>query len=174
MRLRTLFLFVALLLTAVACSSATSGGVAAAESSSAADQAVAPQTSAASDEATDGAATVPVGEPAATLTIGDQTWNFDVLVCAISIAEEGQIAVGSTITALNDDTRLALTTHPSSGAFADFTDFEFENPAIDFGSDAASTSIALQKNSFTGTGEFVDQTTDSLELIPGTFSGICR
>lgn len=74
---------------------------------------------------------------------------------------------------MNSEFRFALNSHETGGDFADFMNFEVGEKAVNFRSDATKTNITLAEDSFTGTGEFVDLTTDSLDLIPGTFSGSC-
>lgn len=199
MKLRRLLLFVSLLLVATACGSSTSEGVSAAELATATDEAPVPQTSSASDDEADPAAGLSTedvladaeesidglvdsleeaqevaGGGSATLTVGDQSWTFEPLLCAFGEDEIGQEGATFVVSSIQDGTQLYLSIDETWGHSAGLNDIsDFENPSVSLDSTGPYTNITLDGTSFTGTGEFLDNTSESFDRLPGTFEGTC-
>lgn len=129
----------------------------------------------------------PFDPGSATLTIGDQTWEFDSFVCAF-----GHEATSSDVYSFSSDSRgehegaavqMQANIRDDSGEgryegdglthdvfITDISDFE--NPSIDlqfFGP----SGIVIDGNTVTAEGLFDDELTDEIEEIPGTLEATC-
>ena len=129
----------------------------------------------------------PFDPGSATLTIGDQTWEFDSFVCAF-----GHEATSSDVYSFSSDSRgehegaavqMQANIRDDSGEgryegdglthdvfITDITDFE--NPSIDFQFFGPS-GIVIDGNTVTAEGLFDDALTDEIEEIPGTLDAAC-
>jgi hypothetical protein len=123
----------------------------------------------------------------ATLTIGDQTWEFDSFLCAF-----GHGATQSDVYSFSSDTRgdhegvrvqVQANIRDESGAGryagADLTHQVYitdvtnlGNPTIDLEFNAPE-GIQIDGNDLTAEGEFDDKLTDTIEAIPGTLVARC-
>ena len=203
MKLRTIFLAAALALAAVACggsdtvevpaatantaddaaagdtttSDVTSSGVTSSDATdTASDEDVVVDAQESVDEITESVAEAQAvnGGGSATLTVGDQSWTFDSVLCAIGEEEIGQDGAVFVLSSLQDGIQLYLDITEQFGHSASLSDTsDFENPSVSLDSTGPYTDIILDGTSFTGTGEFLDSTTESAERAPGTFSGTC-
>jgi hypothetical protein len=123
----------------------------------------------------------------ATLTIGDQTWEFDSFLCAF-----GHDATQSDVYSFSSDTRgdhegvrvqVQANIRDSSGAGrfegADLSHDVFitdvtnlGNPIIDLSFNAPE-GIRIDGNDLTAEGQFDDKLTEEIEAIPGTLVARC-
>lgn len=112
------------------------------------------------------------GGGSASLTVGDQTYQFDSVLCAFGEDEIGQEGAEFVLSAIADGTQLYFSID-SFGHSVSLDDIEdFENPRVSlasFGDDF----IQIDGRSASGDAEFMDSTSDSLDLIAGSFEATC-
>lgn len=136
-------------------------------------------TSAAEDLADDVASSLQdvqdaAGGGGATLTVGDMTYEFESLLCAFGPEQIGQEGAELVVSSLQDGTQFYVSID-SFGHNVSLNDIEdFENPSVSLTSEfGAGEFIELDGKDFSGSVDFIDDTTDSLEPVPGSFSGTC-
>jgi hypothetical protein len=108
-----------------------------------------------------------------TLTVGDQSWTYSPVLCAFGPEEIGQEGAEFVLSSIQDGKQMyvSIDVFGHSVSLNDVEDFE--NPSVSLGSFGGEEFISLDGKSFSGSAEFLDDTTDSFETIPGTFSGTC-
>lgn len=112
------------------------------------------------------------GGGGATLTVGDETWTFDSLLCAFGPDEIGQEGAEFVVSSLQDGTQFYVSID-SFGHSVSLDDIEnFADPSVSLRS-TGDDFIVLDGKNFSGAAEFMDGTTDSFETTSGTFSGTC-
>lgn len=190
-RARSLALLAALVLVLAACGdddASESPGTTEATPTTAAGEASETTVAAGDDgEGTDGdldpPATYDTGDQGfATLTVGDQTWEFQGVLCAFGEEEIGQEGAEFVLSSLQDGLQLYVSID-SFGHSVSINDIEdFENPSVGFvaggpiaavvGGDA--DIVSVDGNQVTATGLFLDETDeDSFEGVEGTLTATC-
>lgn len=106
-----------------------------------------------------------------TLTVGDRSWTFDAVRCAFGEEEIGQEGAEFVLSGIQD----GLQGYVSIDTFGDFVSLDdisdFENPSVSLS--AGGATIVVDGKNVSGTGEFIDGTSDTFEYVTGTFSGTC-
>lgn len=107
-----------------------------------------------------------------TLTIGDDTWTFDSLLCAFGEEQIGQEGAEFVLSSIQDGLQayVSIDTFGYSVSVDDISDFQ--NPSVSYSTFQDAT-IDLDGKSVGGEGLFVDGTADGFTEIAGTFSGTC-
>lgn len=111
----------------------------------------------------------------ASLTIGDETWDFDGVLCAIGEEETGQEGAEFVLSAIQDGLQLYISID-SFGHTVTLDDIEdFENPSVSWASSFMNEDefIMVDGRSVSGETEFMDGTTDSMDTVAGSFEGTC-
>ena len=112
------------------------------------------------------------GGGSATLTVGDQSWTFDTVLCAFGEDEIGQEGAEFVLSSLQDGMQMYASID-SFGHLVSLDDIEdVENPSVSLSS-TGDTSIMIDGNTVTAEAEFFDNTTDSLDTVTGTFTATC-
>lgn len=111
---------------------------------------------------------------AASLTIGDETWDFDGVLCAFGPDEIGQEGAEFVLSAIADGVQFYLSID-EFGHSASIHDVEnFEDPTVSWDSDTnADEFINLSGKEASGEVGFVDYETDLMEAVPGSFEATC-
>ncbi len=118
-----------------------------------------------------------VGGGSATLTVGDQVWTFNSVLCAFGEEQIGQPGAEFNLSAIQDGLQLyvSIDSFGHSVTLDDITDFE--NPSVQLGAGFAGGNpeefIVVDGKNVTATASFVDGTTDSFEGIEGTLEATC-
>lgn len=108
-----------------------------------------------------------------TLTIGNDTWEFDSVLCAFGEEEIGQEGAEFVLSSIQNGLQ-AYVSIDSFGESVSIDDIEdFENPSVSYTSFGDDATITIDGKDVSGLGTFLNNTTDGLEQVPGTFSGTC-
>jgi hypothetical protein len=122
-----------------------------------------------------------VGGGSATLTVGDQTWTFDSVLCAFGEDQIGQEGAEFNLSAIQDGLQLYASID-SYGHVVTLDDIQdFENPSVSLeagGPTAAMVGgdeefIVLDGKNVSATTLFVDDLTDAMEGVEGTLEATC-
>lgn len=113
----------------------------------------------------------------ASITVGDETWSFDGVLCAIGEEQTGQEGAEFVLSAIGDGVQLYISID-DFGHSVSLTDIEdFENPSVAL---EASTLmggdqefIVLDGKSVHGDADFMDIESESLDTTAGSFEGTC-
>lgn len=112
------------------------------------------------------------GGGSATLTVGDQEWVFDSVLCAIGEEETGQEDAEFVLSSIQDGTQFYISID-SFGHSVNFDDIEnFEDPSVSLASIGEDFIVVDGKN-VSGETEFADGTAEGFATVPGSFSGTC-
>ena len=113
------------------------------------------------------------GGGSATLTVGDQTWTFEPVLCAFGPEQIGQEGAEFVLSSLQDGMQMyfSIDSYGQSASINDVKDFA--NPSVSVSTLPNGAVIAIDGKNFSGTGDFYDDTTESFETVSGTFSGTC-
>lgn len=122
-----------------------------------------------------------VGGGSATLTVGDQTWTFDSVLCAFGEDEIGQEGAVFNLSAIQDGLQLyaSIDSFGHSVTLDDIEDFENPSVALEAGGPIASLTggeeefIELDGKNVSAAAAFVDNTTDEIETTEGTLEATC-
>lgn len=124
----------------------------------------------------------PGDEPAAgfgsaSLTVGDDSWDFSPVQCAFGAEQIGQEGAEFNLSAIQDGLQLYLSID-SYGHSASLKDVEdFENPSVsldtEFGPSQDSEFIEVSGKAISGEAEFVDDTRDPPREVAGSFEATC-
>ena len=202
MNIRTVCISVLLLLAASACGGSSDGAVATASSGSSGDGQSAPASDGGSDSSPSSDDLVPVDEAvedlldsneeafedladtleqtqdavgggSMVLTVGDETWTFEPVLCAFGPEQIGQEGAEFVLSSIQDGKQMYVSID-SFGHSVSLDDIEdFANPSVSVSTFGGGEFIMLDGKSFSGSAEFLDDTSDSFETIAGTFSGTC-
>jgi hypothetical protein len=119
------------------------------------------------------------GGGSATLTVGDQTWTFGSVLCAIGEDQTGQAGAEFVLSAIQDGLQLYASID-SFGHNVSINDIaEYENPsvALEAGFFETEDFIVLSGKNVTATASFVDTSPgyefESLEGVDGTLEATC-
>ncbi|MEZ5244328.1 MAG: hypothetical protein R2707_04460 [Acidimicrobiales bacterium] len=114
------------------------------------------------------------GGGSATLTVGDQTWTFDSVLCAFGEEMIGQEGAVFNLSSIQDGLQMyaSIDSFGHSLSLNDIKDFE--NPSVDLSSAfGAGEFIQLDGKDVTAEVGFMDGTSDDFAEIPGTFTATC-
>lgn len=123
-----------------------------------------------------------MGGGSATLTIGDQTWEFDSVLCARGAEETGRDDTPFVLSSIQDGLQLDATINTEFGhsvSINDITDFENPSVAWSAGGPLGALSggddeiIQVDGDQVTVEADFVDDTGDAMETTPGTLTATC-
>ncbi|HSL57121.1 MAG TPA: hypothetical protein VK866_04695 [Acidimicrobiales bacterium] len=123
-----------------------------------------------------------VGGGSAVLTIGDETWEFDSVLCAVGPDETGRDDTPFVLSSIQDGLQLDATINTEFGhsvSINDITDFENPSVAWSAGGPIAAISggeadiIEVDGKDVRAEGEFFDDLGESLETTPGTLTATC-
>ncbi len=114
-----------------------------------------------------------VGGGSAMLTVGDESWTFEPVLCAFGPEEIGQEGAEFVLSSIQDGKQMyfSIDSFGHSVSLDDVTDFE--NPSVSLSSVRGEDFILIDGKNFSGSAEFRDDTTESFETVSGTFSGTC-
>lgn len=113
------------------------------------------------------------GGGSATLTVGDESWTFEGVLCAFGPEEIGQEGAEFVLSSIQDGKQMyfSIDSFGHSASIDDVVDFE--NPSVSLSTFGGGDFIEIDGKSFSGTADFIDGTTDLFETVPGSFSGTC-
>ncbi len=114
------------------------------------------------------------GGGSATLTVGDQSWTFDSVLCAFGEEMIGQEGAEFNLSSIQDGMQMYATID-SFGHSVSLDDIvDFANPSVSLSSGFGSDDfIVLDGKNVTAEVGFLDGTTDDFNEIPGTFTATC-
>lgn len=121
------------------------------------------------------------GGGSATLTVGDETWNFDSVLCAFGEEQIGQEGAEFVLSSIQDGLQLYASVD-SFGHSVSLNDInDFENPSVSLTADKFSASMAggsaefvtLDGTRVEATAPFLDDTSDGMETVEGTLQADC-
>ncbi len=112
------------------------------------------------------------GGGSATLVVGDQQWTFDSVLCAFGEDQIGQEGAVFNLSSIRDGLQVyaSIDSYGHSVSLNDIEDFE--NPSVSLDA-AGGEFITLDGKSITADAEFRDDTSESFDTIPGTFTATC-
>lgn len=114
-----------------------------------------------------------VGGGSATLTVGDQTWTFDSVLCAFGEEQIGQEGAEFNLSAIQDGLQLYASVD-SFGHSVSLNDIQdFENPSVSLDAFPGDAEIVLDGKNVAATASFVDSTSDSFEGVEGSLEAAC-
>lgn len=110
----------------------------------------------------------------ATFTAGDQTWDFDAVLCAFGEDEIGQEGAEFVLSSVQDGLQLYLSID-SFGHTMSLNDVkDFENPSVALSElPTDSEFLILDGKNVTGEAALYDEGDDTLTEIPGTVEATC-
>lgn len=110
----------------------------------------------------------------ASLTVGDETWDFDGVLCAFGPDEIGQEGAEFVLSAVADSVQFYLSID-EFGHSASIHDVEnFEDPTVSWDSDMnADGFITVSGKEASGEVGFVDYESELMESVPGSFQATC-
>lgn len=112
------------------------------------------------------------GGGSASLTVGDQTYEFDSVLCAFGEDEIGQEGAEFVLSAIADGTQFYVSID-SFGHSVSLDDIEdFENPSVSLASQGDDF-IEIDGRSASGDAEFLDGTSEGFDTQPGSFEATC-
>lgn len=112
------------------------------------------------------------GGGSATLTVGDQTWDFESVLCAFGEDEIGQEGAELVVSSLQDGLQFYVSID-SFGHMVSLDDIaDFENPSVSlYTSD--DDFIQVDGKNISGEAGFIDSNSDSFDTIDGSFQATC-
>lgn len=122
-----------------------------------------------------------VGGGSATLTVGDQTWTFDSVLCAFGEDQIGQEGAEFNLSAIQDGLQLyaSIDSYGHVVTLDDIQDFENPSVSLEAGGPLASMVggeedfIVLDGKNVSASTLFVDGLADQPEGIEGTLEATC-
>jgi len=114
-----------------------------------------------------------VGGGSATLTVADQTWSFNSVLCAFGEDEIGQEGAVFVLSSIQDGMQfyVSIDSFGHSVSLDDISDFQ--NPSVSLEARGPGEFINLNGKNASGTGGFVDGTSDDFAETEGTFDATC-
>ena len=111
------------------------------------------------------------GGGSATLTVGDETWDFDRVLCAIGEEETGQEGAEFVLSSIQDGLQLYVSID-SFGHSVSLNDIEdFENPSVSLSTFGGGDFIELDGKTVSGAMTMTDDGT--MEEHDASFEGTC-
>jgi hypothetical protein len=122
-----------------------------------------------------------VGGGSATLTVGDQTWTFDSVLCAFGEEQTGQEGAEFNLSAIQNGLQLyaSIDSFGHSVSLNDIDDFENPSVSLEAGGPFAAMLggedefIVLDGKNVSASTLFVDDLTDAMEGVEGTLEATC-
>lgn len=112
------------------------------------------------------------GGGSATLTVGDQSWTFDSVLCAFGEDEIGQEGAEFVLSSIQDGLQMYVSID-SFGHSVSLDDIEdFENPSVSLNA-FGDGFVTVDGKAVSADTDFVDGTSDSFEGTPGSFEATC-
>ena len=112
----------------------------------------------------------------ASVTIGDQTWDFDGVLCAFGPEEIGQEGAEFVLSAIGDGLQFYISVD-AMGQFVSLNDIEnFEDPALSWEADQDASGegfIQVDGKDVSGEATFIDYISESWDEVEGSFEGSC-
>lgn len=100
------------------------------------------------------------GGGTATLTVGDDVYTFDTVMCAIGSDQTGNEDWDFSLSAIQDGLQLSVETGPTYGDGIELDDIEdFENPRVGWASDGDGF-LAIDDGDVSASTTFIDSTSD--------------
>jgi hypothetical protein len=121
------------------------------------------------------------GGGSAVITVGDETWAFDSVLCAFGPDEIGQEGAEFVLSALQDGLQLYVSID-EFGHYVSIDDIEnFDDPSVSMTADDTAASlngadeflVELDGKRATAEGFFIDYSTDGMEGTEGTLEATC-
>lgn len=113
------------------------------------------------------------GGGGATLTIGDESWTFDSVLCAIGEEQTGQEGAEFVLSALGDGLQLYVSID-SFGHLVSIDDIsDFENPSLGWANSSGGEVIEVDGTSISVDTAFDDTVNGSATDVPGTLEASC-
>jgi len=107
------------------------------------------------------------GGGSATLTVGDQTWTFNSILCAFGEDQIGQEGAEFVLSSIQDGMQLYAAID-SFGRSVSLNDIEnLSDPSVNL--EAFGADVVVDGKNVSASGQFVDGTSDSFAEIEGTF-----
>jgi hypothetical protein len=122
------------------------------------------------------------GGGSATLTIGDQTWDFGSVLCAFGPGETGRDDTEFVLSSIEDGLQLDATINTEFGHSISLNDIEdFENPSASWSAGGPLGSltgdpeeiIQVDGKDVTAEATFIDDTSDDLAQLQGRLVATC-
>ncbi len=111
------------------------------------------------------------GGGSATLTVGDQTWTFNSILCAFGEDQIGQEGAEFVLSSIQDGMQLYASID-SFGRSVSLNDIEnFSDPSVSL--EAFGADVVVDGKNVSASGQFVDGTSDNFAEIEGTFEATC-
>ena len=112
----------------------------------------------------------------ASVTIGEQTWDFDGVLCAFGPEEIGQEGAEFVLSAIGDGLQFYISVD-AMGQFVSLNDIEsFEDPALSWEADQGASGegfIQVDGKDVSGEATFIDYDSESWDEVEGSFEGSC-
>ena len=112
----------------------------------------------------------------ASVTIGEQTWDFDGVLCAFGPEEIGQEGAEFVLSAIGDGLQFYISVD-AMGQFVSLNDIEnFEDPALSWEADQDASGegfIQVDGKDVSGEATFIDYDSESWDEVEGSFEGSC-
>jgi len=110
----------------------------------------------------------------ASITVGDETWAFDGVLCAFGAEETGQEGAEFNLSAIADGLQFYISID-EYGHTVSLNDIaNFENPTVSWESDmSADGFITVNGKEASGEVGFVDFDSNTMDPVPGTFEATC-
>ena len=112
----------------------------------------------------------------ASVTIGEQTWDFDGVLCAFGPEEIGQEGAEFVLSAIGDGLQFYISVD-AMGQFVSLNDIEnFEDPALSWEADQDASGegfIQVDGKDVSGEATFIDYLRESWDEVEGSFEGSC-
>jgi hypothetical protein len=113
------------------------------------------------------------GGGSATLTVGDQTWDFDSVLCAFGEDEIGQEGAELVVSSLQDGLQfyVSIDSFGHNVSLDDISDFE--NPSVSLSTFGSDNFIQVDGKNISGEVGFMDTNSDSMDTVDGSFEATC-
>lgn len=113
------------------------------------------------------------GGGSATLTVGDQIWEFDSVLCAFGEDEIGQEGAELVVSSLQDGLQFYVSID-SFGHMVSLDDIsDFENPSVSLSTFGSDDFIVIDGKNVSGEAGFMDSNSDSMDTVDGSFRVTC-
>jgi len=114
-----------------------------------------------------------VGGGSATLTVGDETWTFSNVLCAFGEEQIQQKGAEFVLSSIQEGMQFYVSID-SFGHSVTLDDIEdFQNPSVALEARGPGDFIKLDGKNASGTGGFVDGTSDDFAETEGSFEATC-
>lgn len=121
------------------------------------------------------------GGGSATLTVGDETWSFDRVLCAFGEEQIGDEGAEFVLSSLQDGLQLYVSIDRFGHSVSLHDIANFEDPSVSLTADRFSVSltesspefVALDGNRVEATAPFFDDTSDEVATVEGTLQADC-